>query len=91
MMTSSWPSTSSAAADDRLDAQLAARLEEAHRAVDAAAVGDRERGHLELGGPQRQLKRMRAAVQEREVGVAVQLDVGRRHHATVVDGARARR
>ncbi len=65
------------AADDGLDAELAARLQVADRTVHAATVGDRERRHLELCGPHRQLIRMRAAVQEREVGVAVELDIGR--------------
>ena len=34
------------AADDRFDPELAARLEVAHRAIDAAPVGDCERRHL---------------------------------------------
>src|SRR5712691_10437473 len=66
-------------ADDRLDSELAAGLEELHCSVDAAAVGDRERRHLELRRPHHQLGWMRPAVKEREVGVAVQLDI-RRHY-----------
>src|SRR5205807_1782814 len=65
------------AADDGLDAELAASLEVAHRTVHAAAVGDRESGHLKLGRPHRKLVWMRAAVQEREVGMGVKLYVGR--------------
>src|SRR5207245_8958376 len=42
-------------ADDRLDSELAASLEVAHRAVDAAPVRDRECRHLELSGTHRQL------------------------------------
>ena len=42
-------------ADDRLDAELAASLEVAHRAVDAAPVRDRECRHLELSGTHCQL------------------------------------
>src|SRR5712692_3687691 len=78
-------------ADQWLDADLAARLQEADRAVDAAGVGDGERRHLELGGSRRQLIWVRAAVKEGEVGVAVKLDVGRRaHHATRTSGPRGR-
>src|SRR5258708_2461809 len=68
-------------ADDRLHPELAAGLEKFHRAVDPSAVGDRERRHLELGRLGCQLKRMRSAIQKREVGVAVQLDV-RVHNRT---------
>jgi hypothetical protein len=63
-------------ADDRLHPELAAGLEKLHRAIDPAAVGDRERRHLQLCRPGGQLERMRPAIQEREVGVTVQLDVG---------------
>jgi len=68
------------AADDGFDAELAAGLEVTDRPVDAAAVGEGEGGHLELGGAHGKLGRMRATVQEREVGVAVELDV-RRHRS----------
>ena len=74
------------AADDGFDAELAAGLEVTNHAVDAAAVGEGEGGHLELGGAHGKLGRMRAAVQEREVGMAVQLDIRRRHHATRESG-----
>ena len=63
------------AADDRLDAELATGLKMAHGAVDATSVGDGKRRHLELGRAHRQLVGVRAAVQEGEVGVAVELDV----------------
>jgi hypothetical protein len=65
-------------ADQWLDAHLAARLQKTNRAVHAAAVGDGGGRHLQLRRAQSQLVGMRAAVEEREVGVAVQLDV-RRH------------
>ncbi len=65
------------AADDRFDAELAAGLKVAHSAVDPAAVGDGERGHLELRSSHGQLIGVRPAVEEREVGMAVQLDIGR--------------
>jgi len=62
-------------ADQRLDPDLPARLQELHRSIDAATVGDRERGHLELCGAHGKLGRVRASVEEREVGVTVKLDV----------------
>ncbi len=78
------------AADDRLDAQLAARLEVADGAVDTSVVGDRERGHSKLRRAHRELVRVRPAVEEGEVGVGVQLDVRRlRRHAAAVPGLRA--
>ena len=52
------------APDDGFDAHLSACLEVAHRAVNTALVGDRERGHIELGRAHGQLIGMRAAVQE---------------------------
>src|SRR5205823_14427039 len=67
------------AADDGLDAELAARLEVTYRAVDASVVGDGEGGHLELGRTHGELVGVRAAIEEREVRVAVQLDVRRGH------------
>jgi len=65
-------------ADQGLDPNLAAGLQEFDRSINATAVGDRERGHLQLCGAHRQLGGMRSPVEEREVGVAVELDV-RRH------------
>ena len=64
-------------ADQRLDSNLPAGLKEADRPVHASGVGDCQGGHLELGRPHRQLGWMGSPVQEREVGVAVELDVGR--------------
>ena len=74
-------------ADERLHPDLATRLEKPNRAVNAAAVGDRERGHAELGCLERQLGGMGAAVQEGKVGMAVQLDV--RIHARATRGSLA--
>src|SRR5258706_12153902 len=51
------------AADDRLDAELAARLEVAHRPVDSAPVRDCEGGHLELCRAHSELIGMPAAVE----------------------------
>src|SRR5207245_4445364 len=59
----------------------AAGLEVADGAVDAAGVGEGEGGHLQLRRALGQLDRVGGAVEEREVGVAVELDV-RVHPAT---------
>src|SRR5690242_15579255 len=67
-------------ANQGLDASLAARLQEAKSAVDAAGVGDGKRRHLELGRSHRQLVGMRAAIKEGEVRMAVKLYV--RAHAS---------
>jgi hypothetical protein len=61
--------------DQRLDPDLPACLQELHRSIDATPVGDRQRGHLQLGSAHGQLGRVRASVEEREVGVTVKLDV----------------
>ena len=78
------------AADDRPDPELAAGLEMADGAVDAAMVGDGEGGHLELGRARRELIGMRSSVEEGEVRVAVELDIRRRHQAALWSGPRAR-
>ena len=62
-------------ADERLHTDLATCLHELDGAVHAAAVGDRKRGHPELLCTKRQLRWMRAAVEEGKVGVTVQLHV----------------
>ena len=62
-------------ADERLHPDLATGLEKPDSAIDASAVGDRERGHAQVGCAECQLGGMGAAVEERKVGVAVQLDV----------------
>ena len=45
-------------ADERLDPDLATGLEKPDSAINAAAVGDRERRHAEVGCLERQLGRM---------------------------------
>ena len=54
------------------------RLGEAHDAVEAVVVGEGQRLEAEPGGLGRQLLGVRRPVEEREVGVAVQLGVGHR-------------
>ena len=62
-------------AGDRPDAERLRRVRELERAVDAVVVGERERLVAELGRAERELLRLRGAVEERVGRVAVQLDV----------------
>ncbi len=66
-------------ARDRLEAGLAGRTRELHRAVEAVVVREREGGVAELHGPQHQLFGMGGTVQEGKARMAVQLDVRNRH------------
>ena len=65
-------------ADDRADAGRLRGRGEADRAVEALVVGDGERRHPQLGGALDQLVGGRRTVEQREVGVAVELGVGHR-------------
>ncbi len=56
-----------------------ARLRVLHRAADVVVVGQRERLVPQLGSRDRQLVRQRGAVEEREGGMGVQLDIGHEH------------
>ena len=66
------------AADDRLDAGLRRRLVEVDRAVHVAVVGDRQRGHLEVDGLLDERLHARGAVEQRVLGVGVEVDEGHR-------------
>ena len=72
-------------AEDGGQVQLAGRLGEADHAVEAVVIGERQRLEPEAGGLGHQLLGERGAVEEREVGVGVQLGVG--HRAGGADGA----
>ena len=63
-------------AEHRGQADRACRLGEAHHAVEPVVIGERQRLETQPGGLLRQLLGVRGAVEEREVGVAVQLGVG---------------
>jgi hypothetical protein len=63
-------------ADDRLDAVLCACLVELDGAVHHAVVGQAERRLAELGGPRRQGVDLARAVQQRVLGVHVQVCAG---------------
>ena len=62
-------------ARDRPHAEELRRVRELERAVDPVVIGERERLVPELGRGRRELLRLGRAVEERERGVAVQLDV----------------
>jgi hypothetical protein len=63
---------------DRAHAERLRRVRELERAVEAVVVGERERAVAELGGAERELLRVRRAVEERVRRVAVELDVAGR-------------
>jgi len=68
------------AADDRLDALLRRVLVELHRAGERAVVRERDRRHLELGCARRERRNPAGAVEDRVLGVDVQVDEGRLGH-----------
>ena len=74
-------------ADDRFDAGGLAGLVEAHGAVEAVVVGDRQCRHAEVGSPGHDLVDAAGAVAEREVGVHVEVDEA--HAGRLPGGARA--
>ncbi len=62
------------AADDRLDALLARVLEELDRPGERPVIGEPDGGHLELGRPRRESGNAAGPVENRELGVDVQVD-----------------
>ena len=73
------------AADDRLDPLLPGLLVEVDRAGQRAVVGERDRGHLELGRPGREGGDAARPVEDRVLAVDVQVDeVGA--HGTAILG-----
>ena len=64
------------AADDRLDPCVFARLVEVNRAVHDAVVGETDRGHLELGGAGDHRWDPAGAIEQRILGVIVEVDEG---------------
>ena len=59
------------------------RPDEADRAVQPGVVGDGQPGQPQLDGPLDQVVRGRGPIEEREVGVAVELGVGSRCHGSL--------
>ena len=62
------------AADERLDARLRGLLVELDRARERAVIGEPDGRHLELGGTSRQSGDTARAVEDRVLGVDVQVD-----------------
>ena len=62
------------AADDRLDSLRLRRLDEIDRARERAVIGERHRRHLELRRPLRQLWNPAGPVENRVLGVDVEVD-----------------
>ena len=68
------------AADERLDALVSGRLVEVDRAGERAVVGEPDGRHLELGGALREVRDPAGAVEDRVLGVDVEVDEGRFGH-----------
>jgi hypothetical protein len=62
------------AADQRLDAVLAGLADELDRAGERTVVGERDGGHLELGRPLRERGDPACPVEDRVLGMDVQVD-----------------
>ncbi len=69
------------AADHRLDARPLGGLEELHRPGHRAVVGERDGRHLELGGPLDEVRDPAGAVEDRVLGVDVEVDERSVSHA----------
>ncbi len=69
------------AADDRLHARSLRLLEELDRARHRAVIGQRDRRHLELGGPLDEIRDPAGPVEDRVLGVDVEVDEGCFRHA----------
>ena len=68
------------AAEERLDAVLGRLLRELDRAGERAVVGERDRRHLELRRPRGEGRNPARPVQNRVLGVDVEVDEGRLGH-----------
>ena len=79
------------AADDRLDPGFLAGLVEVDRAVHDAVVGESDRGHVELGRSSHHRLDAAGAIEQRVLGVVVEVDEGFwgvRHRLDWVGGPR---
>ena len=77
------------APEERLDAHLAALAVELDGAGERAVVGERDGGHLQLGGPSGQRGDAASAVEDRVLGVDVEVDERRLGHRTPIIETRA--
>ena len=73
--------------DDRMQADGLGRPDEPDRAVQPGMVRDGQPGQPQLDGPFDQVVRGRGAIEEREVGVAVEFGVRGRCHGSLRSGA----
>ncbi len=76
------------AADERAPARFPGRHVQPHRAVDAVAVAERERGQLQPAGLGRQRLRQRPAAQEGKRAAGMEFDVGHVSQSQDQGGAR---
>ena len=74
--------------DDRMEPGRLGRADETDRAVQAGVVRDGEPGQPQLDGPIDQVVGRRGAVEEREVGVAMEFGVRGRCHGSLRSGSR---
>ena len=74
-------------ADDGVEAGVLGRPDEPDRPVQAVVVGGGQAGQTQLHGPRDQLVRSRGAIEEREVGMRVQLGVRDGRHGSLRSGA----
>ena len=72
------------AADQRLDAVLLGLAHELDRAGERAVVGERDRRHLELRRPGREPRDAARPVEDRVLGVDVEMDEAGLSHRTPV-------
>ena len=68
-------------ADDRLDPGLGRRLVKFNRAMQVAVIGNRDRRHLHFGRLLHQLLHPHRAIEERILGVQVEMNEGIGRHA----------
>jgi hypothetical protein len=64
------------APEDGLDPFAPGRLVEVDRTGEGAVIGERDGGHLELGGALREIRYPAGAVEDRVLGVDVKVDEG---------------
>jgi hypothetical protein len=82
------------AADDGLDALLGGLLRELDGAGERAVVGERDGGHLELGGAGGELRNAAGSVENGVLGVDVEVDersLGFWHGTPILDPAQDRK
>ena len=71
-------------ADERLDTLLPRLPVKLDGACERAVVGERDRRHLQLGGPLGELRDPARPVQDRVLGVDVEMDEGRSRHGKAI-------